>query len=188
MIRAMSKGMVPVAATAAGLFCVIPLLAGCATFFPQNQAAGRPAETATSATADVTIAGDDVRMTGSDVERAVIVADRVARRFGMVATPALELAGYTSRNDEWSYRSLGYFPRGASFGGAKTLAFAIVIQRKKDGSELVIAIDNLGRPKPPEFIRQLGRELRDELAEAFGGYEITVRDRTWIASTAPRSD
>ncbi|RMF18767.1 MAG: hypothetical protein D6760_13650 [Deltaproteobacteria bacterium] len=99
----------------------------------------------------------------------------------MVPTPALDLAGYGSRDASWSYRTLGYFPRGAVFSGVEGLAFAIVVARKKDGSELLVSIDELGRPRPPEFIRQLGRELRDELAEAFAGYEINVRDRTWVA-------
>ncbi|RMD82717.1 MAG: hypothetical protein D6815_08525 [Candidatus Dadabacteria bacterium] len=122
-----------------------------------------------------------VRLTDEDVDRVVMVADRVARRFGMVSTPALELAGYAKPSASWIRRTLGYFPRGSQFGGIEGLTFAIVIERKTDGSELRVAIDDLGRPRPPEFIRQFGRELRDELAMAFPGYEINVRDRTWTA-------
>ncbi len=136
---------------------------------------------ATPPAESTSIATPGLRMTEADVDRVVAVSDRVARRFGMVPTPALDLGGYGRGDPAWSYRTLGYFPRGAAFSGVEGLAYAIVVARKKDGSELLVSIDELGRPRPPEFIRQLGRELRNELAEAFAGYEINVRDRTWIA-------
>jgi len=180
MINRQMRGVVQKAAAILSTVTASALIviSGCNNIVPPT-AMSPP--TSTTPVDSASIAMSEIRMTEADVERVVAVSDRVARRFGMVPTPALDLAGYGRSDAAWSYRTLGYFPRGAAFSGIEGLAFAIVVARKKDGSELLVSIDELGRPRPPEFIRQLGRELRNELADAFAGYEINVRDRTWIA-------